>query len=71
MLMIGADYHPSFQRIAYVNTDTGEYGRQRLGWSPTAIQILGRGVGQGCKRQSGPTTMAPGSRGRQGHSAWQ
>jgi hypothetical protein len=24
MIMIGCDYHPGFQQIAYVNTDTGE-----------------------------------------------
>ena len=24
MLIIGCDYHPSFQQIAFVDTDTGE-----------------------------------------------
>jgi transposase len=30
MLIIGCDYHPSFQQIAFVDTATGEYGRRRL-----------------------------------------
>ncbi len=30
MLIIGCDYHPSFQQIAFVDTDTGEYGERRL-----------------------------------------
>ena len=25
MIIIGADYHPSFQQIAFVDTDTGEF----------------------------------------------
>ena len=31
MLIIGCDYHPSFQQIALVDTETGEYGERRLG----------------------------------------
>src|SRR5580704_4271196 len=30
MLIIGCDYHPSVQQIAYVDTETGEHGEQRL-----------------------------------------
>lgn len=30
MLIIGVDYHPSFQHIAFVNADTGECGERRL-----------------------------------------
>ena len=30
MIIIGADYHPSFQQIAFVDTETGDYGEQRL-----------------------------------------
>src|SRR5215467_10865195 len=30
MIIIGCDYHPGFQQIAYVNTETGELGEQRL-----------------------------------------
>jgi transposase len=30
MIIIGADYHPSFQQIAFVDTETGEIQEQRL-----------------------------------------
>jgi transposase len=30
MLIIGCDYHPSVQQIAWINTDTGECGERRL-----------------------------------------
>ena len=30
MLIIGCDYHPSFQQIAWVDKDTGEFREQRL-----------------------------------------
>jgi transposase len=30
MLIIGCDYHPGFQPIAYVDTDTGELQERRL-----------------------------------------
>jgi hypothetical protein len=33
MWIIGLDYHPSVQQIAFVNTDTGECGERRLSHS--------------------------------------
>ena len=30
MIIIGTDYHPSFQQIAFVDRETGDYGEQRL-----------------------------------------
>src|ERR1043166_773041 len=30
MLIIGCDYHPGFQQIAFVDTETGEWKEQRL-----------------------------------------
>ena len=30
MMIIGADYHPGFQQIAFVETETGDCGEQRL-----------------------------------------
>ena len=30
MLIIGCDYHPSFQQIAFVDTGSGELGERRL-----------------------------------------
>ncbi len=31
MIIIGVDYHPGFQQIAFVDTDTGELQERRLG----------------------------------------
>jgi transposase len=39
MLIIGLDYHPSFQQIAYVDTETGECGERRLGHPQEAEQF--------------------------------
>jgi transposase len=39
MIIIGCDYHPGFQQIAYVNTDTGELREQRLGHKEEAEQF--------------------------------
>jgi hypothetical protein len=33
------DYHPGFQQIAFVDTETGDYGEQRLGHSEGAEQF--------------------------------
>jgi transposase len=30
MIIIGADFHPEFQQVAFVNADTGEFREQRL-----------------------------------------
>jgi transposase len=38
MLIIGLDYHPSFQQIALVDTETGECGERRLMHSDGAAQ---------------------------------
>ena len=39
MLIIGCDYHPSFQQIALVNTETGELQERRLGHREEAEQF--------------------------------
>jgi len=33
MLIIGVDYHPSFQQIAFLDQETGECGERRLNHS--------------------------------------
>jgi transposase len=33
MLIVGCDYHPSFQQIAFVDSDTGECSEKRLNHS--------------------------------------
>jgi transposase len=30
MIIIGCDYHPGFQEIAFVDTETGDCGEQQL-----------------------------------------
>lgn len=30
MLIVGCDYHPGFQQIAFVDTDSGEFQERRL-----------------------------------------
>ena len=39
MLIIGCDYHPGFQQIAWVDTDTGELGERRLAHREEAEQF--------------------------------
>ena len=46
MWIIGCDYHPRFQQIAFVNTETGEYGERRLEHAGEAEQFYGSLAGQ-------------------------
>ena len=39
MLIIGCDFHPSVQQIAFVDTETGEYGERRLTHGAEAEQF--------------------------------
>ena len=39
MLIIGCDYHPGFQQIACVDTDTGELSERRLAHREQAEQF--------------------------------
>ena len=39
MKIIGCDYHPGFQQIAYVDTDTGEFNERRLAHREEAEQF--------------------------------
>jgi transposase len=53
MLIIGCDYHPSFQQIAFVDTDTGELQERRLEHGEEAEKFY-RGLGvQGMKVRVG------------------
>jgi len=38
-MIIGCDFHPSFQQIAYVDQETGEYGERRLRHREEAVQF--------------------------------
>jgi transposase len=42
MLIIGCDYHPGFQQIAFVDTETVECGERRLTHREEAEQFYGR-----------------------------
>ena len=42
MMIIGVDYHPSFQQIAFADTDTGECGERRLNHSDREAETFYR-----------------------------
>jgi len=44
MLIIGVDYHPSFQQIAFLDQDTGECGERRLNHSDGEAEKFYRGL---------------------------
>jgi transposase len=46
MLMIGVDYHPSFQQIAFLEEETGECGEQQLNHSEGEAERFYRGLHQ-------------------------
>jgi transposase len=41
MMIIGCDFHPGFQQIAYVDQETGEYGERRLNHREEAVRFYG------------------------------
>jgi len=41
MIIIGVDFHPEFQQIAFVDSNTGEYQEKRLGHREEAEQFYG------------------------------
>ena len=52
MLIIGCDYHPGFQQIACVDTDTGELTERRLAHREQAEAVLSGTGAQGKIRAS-------------------
>ena len=44
MLIIGCDYHPSFQQISFVDAETGECGQRRLDHSTGEAESFYRGL---------------------------
>ena len=61
MMIIGCDYHPGFQQIAYVNTDTGEQSEARLGHKEQAEQFYPRAQPARRDRAWKPVGMRAGS----------
>src|SRR6201997_2652435 len=62
MLIIGCDYHPSFQQIALVNTETGELQERRLGHREEAEQFYRALATAGAKVRVGMEAS--------GHAGW-
>jgi transposase len=46
MMLIGVDYHPSFQTIAFFDEETGECGEQELNHSDGQAEKFYRGLKQ-------------------------
>jgi len=46
MMIIGCDFHPSFQQIAYVDQETGECGERRLNHREEAVGFYGELAGK-------------------------
>jgi len=56
MLIIGCDYHPSVQQIAWMDTETGECGERRLKHCGADVPDFGRGIQKQNQKQN-PSTM--------------
>src|SRR5215813_249086 len=62
MIIIGADYHPGFQQIAFVDTETGDCGEQRLEHCEGAQKFYRELASQGKKVRVGMEAS--------GHARW-
>ena len=62
MIIIGCDYHPGFQEIAFVDTETGDCGEQRLEHCEGAEKFYRDLVSQGKKVRVGMEAS--------GHARW-
>src|SRR5215471_21211962 len=62
MIIIGADYHPGFQQIAFVDTETGDYGEQKVQHREEAERCYRDLAGQGKKVRVGMEAS--------GHARW-
>ena len=62
MIIIGCDYHPGFQQIAFVDTDAGDCGEQRLEHREEAEKFYRDLAAQGMKVRVGMEAS--------GHARW-
>ena len=62
MIIIGADYHPGFQQMAFVDTETGDCGEQRLQHREEAEKFYRGLAAQGMKVRVGMEAS--------GHARW-
>ena len=63
MIIIGADFHPAYQEIASVNTDSGEYQEKRFA-HPKEAEEFYRGLASDwktahCKGEDRVQRLAP------------
>jgi transposase len=62
MMIIGADYHPGFQQVAFVDSDTGEFQERRLAHREEAEKFYRELAAQGKKVRVGLEAS--------GHARW-
>src|SRR5205807_10124478 len=62
MIITGCDYHPGFQQIAFVDTDSGEWYERKLGHREEAEQFYRQLQGRGQKVRVGMEAS--------GHARW-
>jgi transposase len=62
MIIVGCDYHPGFQQIAFVDTDTGELQERRLQHREEAEKFYREQAAQGMKARVGMEAS--------GHARW-
>ena len=59
MIIIGVDFHPEFQQIAWVNTDSGEFQERRLQHREEAEKFYRDLAAQGMKVRVGGRHRLP------------
>ncbi len=74
MMIIGCDYHPSWQQICWVDTATGETGEKKLEHASGEAEKFYRGLAWGCSDWNGvdrelPVVCRDGCDGA-GHDLW-
>ena len=61
MIIIGCDYHPGFQQIAFVDTETGELHETRLQHREQAEKFYRELAAQGCAGACGNGSQRAGA----------
>jgi hypothetical protein len=53
MIIVGVDYHPSVQQVAFLDTETGETGERRLNHSDGEAERFYRDLQRRCRPARG------------------
>ena len=61
MIIIGVDFHPEFQQIAWVDTETGEFQEKRLAHPAEAEKFTVLWPGRRCGWEWKPAATRAGS----------